>query len=351
MRTTNKNLAKAARRKRLTRQNLTIRRILVPLDFSGYARQALACAVPLARRHRAKINLVHVTQSPVMMRTFPDGSLTVPIDTTRMISVAKSHLDELAAQLLPTELRGQTMVREGNPGYEVVAAAESLKADLIVLSATGRSGLKRILLGSTAERIVRHAHCPVLTVRRQLDGTAKRLLALQQPLYPEQLPWRRILAPVDFSFTSLRALQEVVALALENGARLYLLNVVEPNPYPAGMEGAVLVMSDAEVARDAKKTLTRIIRRLVPPSVRATPLVCRGRAASVIVDLAREKKVDLITLATHGHTGLDRLLLGSTAEQVVRHAQCPVLVVRKSRAGRVQQPTTFENRKPSKRKD
>lgn len=158
-----------------------------------------------------------------------------------------------------------------------------------------------------------------------------RLLSLEKPLYPKGLPWRRILVPLDFSITSLRALKTAVPLARQNGAQLMLLNVVEANPYATGMEGAVLVVPDADLVRSAEAELPRIARRLVPKTVKATTLVAKGRPADVIVTVAEEKGIDLIVLPTHGHTGLERLLLGSTAELVVRHAKCPVLVLRSPR--------------------
>ena len=331
MRKTLNKKSNATRKRRVSPDELTIRNILVPMDFSGFARQALTCAVPLARKHRAKISLIHVVRPTSALRAFPDGGIAIPMDAYRLVSVARTHLDDLAARLLPDELRGRMLVREGYPADQVVAAAKAIRADLIVLSNTGRSGLKRVVLGSTAERILRHAHCPVLTVRRQSSGPAMRLLSLEKPLYPQRLPWRRILVPLDFSLTSLRALKFAVPLAKESSARLVLLNVVEPNPYPTGMEGAILVTPDASLEQNAKKELPQVARRFVPKSIRVTSLVARGRAADVIVETSEKKGVDLIVLSTHGHTGLNRLLMGSTAEQVVRTAKCPVFVVRKPR--------------------
>lgn len=316
------------RRHRTSAGKLAVRHILVPMDFSGYARQALTFAVPLARANRAKISLVHVAQLPVSMRAVPDGGIVMAVDRVQLAAAARRHLDDLADRLLPKQVRGRTIVGEGNAAAGVVAAARRLKADLIVLSNTGRSGLKRLLLGSTAERIVRHAHCPVLTVRRQMNESAQRLLAIQKPLYPSRLPWRRMLVPLDFSPGSLRALKLAVPLAGANGSRLMLLNVVEPNPYASGLEGSVLVESDAVIAKRARGLLTQFARRFVPKSVPTITLVRQGRAVDVIVDTAQEKCVDLIVLSTHGHTGLDRVLMGSTTEQVVRTAKCPVLVVR-----------------------
>ncbi len=322
--------ARPAGVRRQKRQELKLRRILVPLDFSGLSRQALQWAVPLARQEKARISFVHVLQSPVVMQSLPDGSMTFPVNVQGMVSSAQERLDQLAAQLLPAAVRGTMLVQDGNAALGVVGAAKKIDADLIVLAATGRSGLKRVMLGSTAERIVRHAHCPVLAVRRRGEPGPLRQVSDERPEYPKQLPWRRILVPLDFSLTSLRALNVAVPLAKQSRAQLLLLHVVEPNPYPAGLEGAVLAMPDAELTQQAKTQLPRVARHFVPKSVRVTTLVRHGRAASVVVETAEERKVDLIVLSSHGHSALERLLMGSTAEHIVRHASCPVWIARKT---------------------
>jgi len=143
-----------------------------------------------------------------------------------------------------------------------------------------------------------------------------------------RLPWRRILVPIDFSKTSLRALEVGVPLARDHGAKLFLLSVIEPDPYATGMEGVILAIPDTRLAEEAKANLSRIAERFISPSVKVTTLVKRGRAFDVITRLAKERDIDLIVLTTHGHTGMERVLLGSTAERVVRHAHCPVYVVR-----------------------
>lgn len=321
------------RKRRGSRNDLNFRHILVPLDFSGFARQALTCAVPLARQYRAQISLVHVVRSPAMSTWggIPGGGHYLAMNLHNLIDAARERLMAMAAQLLPEESRGQVIVSEGNPAGEVVAAAKALKVDLMVLSNRGRSGLSRVLLGSTAERIVRLAHCPVFTVRRDRGASAVRGLTQDKPKYPKRSPWRRILVPLDFSLNSLRALTVAAPLARQTGAQLFLLNVVEPNPYPAGLEGVVLAMPDSEISRNARNELPRVARRFIPESIRASALAGRGRAANVIVNTAEEKAVDLIVLSTHGHGGFDGLLIGSTAEQVVRQAKCPVFVVRKPR--------------------
>lgn len=303
---------------------LKLRRILVPLDFSGQSRQALEYAVPLALKFGAKISLLHVIQPPAVVRTLPDGGITIPTDIARLVRPARERLADMASEFLPAEVRGRNVVSEGSPVYEIITAAKKLETDMIILSTHGFTGLKRVLLGSTAERVVRHAHCPVLTVRRRA-GTPAR------PANARNLPWKQILVPLDFSLTSLRALEVAVPLAREAGAGLSLLHVIEPENYAAGMVDVVLLLPESTQTSNAETNLAQVAQRFVPAPLRKAARVERGRAASVIVETAAAEKVDLIVLSTHGHTGWERLLMGSTTEHVVRHAGCPVLVVRKLR--------------------
>jgi universal stress protein A len=144
----------------------------------------------------------------------------------------------------------------------------------------------------------------------------------------DRLPWRRVLVPIDFSKSSLRALRVAVPLARDCGARLFLLAVVVPPVYVAGMDSVAVAIPDSALAEGYKDSLPKIARHFIPPSVKATTLVGRGRAVDVITRVAKEKEIDLIVLTTHGRTGIEHVLMGSTAERVVRHAPCPVYVVR-----------------------
>ena len=167
-----------------------------------------------------------------------------------------------------------------------------------------------------------------------------------KPRRPKQfaraLPWRRILVPIDFSKTSLRALDVAVPLARNPGARLFLLSVIEPVTFDAAMESVAMAVPDAAIAKEAKERLPKIAKRCIPAAVPVRMLVAWGRAFDAITRVAKEKKMDLIVLTTHGRTGLDRFLMGSTAERVVRHAHCPVFVVRTALS---------TNKNPKKRKD
>ena len=147
-------------------RTLKLRRILVPMDFSGQSRRALDFAVPLARDHGGKILLLHVVEPVYPIAAYPAEMGAMPVNPPPRIKPSKAKLLALAQKLVPAELLERTIVRTGRAHLEITAAARELKADLIALSTHGRSGLKHVLLGSTAEQVVRRAHCPVLTVRR-----------------------------------------------------------------------------------------------------------------------------------------------------------------------------------------
>lgn len=131
--------------------------LLVPLDFSGKSRQALRYAVPLAQKFSARIHLVHVLS--------PAGKADKDERNHRRMAALK-RLTEMSELLLPPRLRAENAVLTGKPADEILSLVEKNNIDLIVLTTKGGSGLKRALVGSTAEQIMRHAPCPVMSVRR-----------------------------------------------------------------------------------------------------------------------------------------------------------------------------------------
>ena len=141
---------------------LRMQKILVPLDFSKASRKALKYAVPFAEQFGAKIVLLHVVE-PVVYPATDLGYLA--IDETMLIDSAKKTMNHLAKSAIKPRLLERTLVRTGKPHQEIVATARGMKVDLIIITTHGYTGLKHAMLGSTAERVVRHAPCPVLTVR------------------------------------------------------------------------------------------------------------------------------------------------------------------------------------------
>jgi nucleotide-binding universal stress UspA family protein len=140
---------------------------------------------------------------------------------------------------------------------------------------------------------------------------------------------KQILVPIDFSKTSIEALRQAEIFAEKFGASLMLLHVVEKAPFMSDMRNVPLAMSEDEVAEKAKVDLTLLAKRELKEKTTRQINVRVGKAYQEINEAAKELRADLIVISTHGYTGLKHTLLGSTTERVVRHAPCPVLVVRK----------------------
>jgi universal stress protein A len=146
---------------------IKLKSILVPMDFSPPARKALHYALSFAEQFGATITLLNVVEPAVYPTEL--GYIPVEIDTLHktMNTSARERLAQLAQEQVPPPYRANTLVRVGTPYHEITAAAKELNVDLIVIATHGYTGLKHVVLGSTAERVVRHAPCPVLTVRER----------------------------------------------------------------------------------------------------------------------------------------------------------------------------------------
>jgi universal stress protein A len=144
-----------------------LRRILVPMDFSDTAKKALQYAVPLATAFDAEIVLVYVVQPYTVSAELGYLPPEVAVSDQEFANSARKELEQLSNQEIGTRARSQIKVGVGVPWQEIVAAACNTNADLIILSTHGHTGLKHALLGSVAERVVRHAPCPVLVVRER----------------------------------------------------------------------------------------------------------------------------------------------------------------------------------------
>ena len=182
----------------------------------------------------------------------------------------------------------------------------------------GRRGPARLFLGSVAEEVVRHAPCPVLTLRE--EKAPKAIEAVE-----------KILVPVDFSPYSQEALSYGKEVAALYGAGLQVLHTIEEPAYPYFYTpgGTYSPVEQLEALREkAEEALDKMLSETPGPEVPAERFVATGRPASEIARFAEERGSDMVVIATHGLTGLERLLVGSTAEQVVRLAHCPVFTVK-----------------------
>lgn len=145
---------------------IKIKTIVVPTDFSKNSLHALEGAVDFARKFGAEIVLVHVLESPVYpAMTFGAGVANLPSIQQELRDAVADHLKKVCAEEIPEDVKSRWVSHEGNPFAEIIATAKSEKADLIVIATHGHTGIKHLLLGSTAEKVVRKSPCPVLTIR------------------------------------------------------------------------------------------------------------------------------------------------------------------------------------------
>jgi nucleotide-binding universal stress UspA family protein len=301
---------------------LRIERILVPLDFSESSIDALRFALPFAREFGARLDLLHVIE-PAARFSGPPGDMGYlpPTYDKQQQRDAAARLKKLAATEVRRPVHANTLVREGAPARVINAVAGERRSNLLVLSTHGHTGLKRFFLGSTAEAVVRRAPCPVLTVRRRVLA---RTGTLQSP--PSERI-NRILVPVDFSASSRGLVIYAAAFATQFRASLVLLHVVNHINVPARVvyyaTRLQLIVSERGI-----RHLAEFAGRLVPTDIESEQIVRAGTPYDVIRHVAWREKADLIIIGTRGHGAVKRFFIGGTAGRVVRHAPCPVLVVR-----------------------
>ncbi len=298
---------------------IDIRRILCGVDFSDFSRHALAHAAAIARWYKATVTLFHA-HAPAMSPDLGAG----PGASESLFQAGQR--DRLLQELTRfAELAGAAdvpIVCEVWPGPAVggiLDRAASLPADLIVLGTYGRSGVDRLMLGSVAEKVLRKAVAPTLTVP-----------PAAVPGAPSTTPFARILCPVDFSASSMRAVTYALSLAREAGAHLLLMHVVEgvSNTEHWKQPDAMLL----RYLRNAEEQALGRLRQIVPAGAsqasRPEMILTTGKAYRQILDVAAARDIRLIVMGVHGRGPLNLVLFGSTTEHVVRMASCPVLTVR-----------------------
>lgn len=299
---------------------LEIRRILCPIDFSDASRHALDHTIALAAWYGSQITALHVCNPAflpapaILLAEFPNTVLPTEADRQELKVRLDSWLDSARAAGLAAEVRFE----EGrNPAAGILACAASLPADLIVLGAHGRGAFERLLLGSVAEKVLRKASCPVLTVPPKAVATST-------------LPFLRLLCPVDFSEPSRVALRFALSIAKESDARLTLLHVFE---WPADDDFLVERAIDVpEYRRQLEAKATRQLAELMSDDerrwCRTTTMIRYGKPYRRILETATNETSDLIVMGIHGRNPIDLMLLGSSTNQVVRRASCPVLTLK-----------------------
>lgn len=319
-------------------------RILVPLDGSQRAEYAVPIAARIARSFGGSIILLYVAAPPISPGKFSTLETYPKKITDEELAEASSYLQTLAQSDIlhgiPTEV--QTLV--GATASSIIAAAQAFNASLITLCSHGHTGFKRWMLGSVAEKVIRHAPLPVLVLR---EGGPEPLSERKHVL--------RALIALDGSALSEAILEPAVslltglALTASQQRTLQLLRVVDIPLSYGRFRSSVDSYYDnqlrAEAKQECEQHLEAVAKRLVEGEgaksdlVISTHVAINPDVAEAIVQAAERAKVDFIAIATHGRGGVQHWALGSTTERVLHATNLPLLILRPCEVARQSQPT------------
>ena len=315
-------------------------RILVPLDGSKLAQQALPYARAVATAKSAEVELVEVVAPfEEFVRASTDDELVAVGAGSRFdrwptsnewASIAQGFREDAGKRLAASEaligagVATRSAVLEGDAAEAIIKEADARPGTLIVMATHGRSGLGRWLMGSVADKVVRHAHQPTLVVRVRDDADGSRANIGE------------VILPLDGSATAEAAIPHAVEMSKLLGVGISLIRAVSPASHA---DAFVEYMPDSyerlveEAREDAEEYLDGVATRIRDQGISEVRTEASiGNASSAIVDLARAADDPLVVMATHGRSGIGRWMLGSVADRVVRHGPGPVLVVRPDQA-------------------
>lgn len=279
------------------------KRLLVGTDFSPRADVALQRAVQIAGEHGAALTLFHACDVDARNDVRARKLMVVAEETARR---------KIRSLSLPDRIAATVRVAAGKPFVELIRAAREERTELVVVGAHGKHFLKDLLLGTTAEKIVRKGDRPVLVVKQAA-----------------QRPYRRVLVPVDFSKYSRRALK--LALRLAPRAQFHVLHVYqgfEAQLRRAGVPESEIVRQLRPLVKEARQKMAALLGGIDHGGKLIRQQLWDGRAHHEITTVAKRLRAELVAVGTTGRTGLPYILLGSVAEHVLREVPCDVLVAR-----------------------
>ncbi|MGE0447829.1 MAG: universal stress protein, partial [Vicinamibacterales bacterium] len=298
--------------------------ILCPVDFSAGSLDALSLAGSVARAHGARLTALHVRPLATPVPEIPPVGFDAPAVPDELHAV-RQQLEQAARDRVGSGVDVDVAVTTGDPVDGILDCAQTRAIDLLVMGTHGTAGFRRLLLGSVTEKILRKASCAVLTVPPGAHAPTAR-------------PFAHLLAAVDFSDCSLRAVTVAASVASAAGAALTLMHVLEwPWHETSDTTLQGMPLAQAQAAADYRRYLETSARERLDalaesamPGSRVNTRVAFGRSYREILDAATETGADLLVLGVRGRGPVDLAFFGSTANHLVRSAGCPVLTVRES---------------------
>jgi nucleotide-binding universal stress UspA family protein len=285
---------------------ITIKTILCPVDFFPASDAAVSYAAGLAGNYEAGIHLLHViTPVPVAVYEYA-------LDTNQIMksmeAKAEEELVRLAAKVKEAGVAVDYEIRTGDVYEEIKATIEAVKPHIVVMGTHGRRGVERWFMGSTTEKLLRHSPVPLITI----SGNGEKAGAPR---------FRRILVTTDFSEGTADALAYAFSVAQENESQITLLHVV--HDVAADVSGKYR----ESLLHGVEKQLEELVPLEAMTWCDVNTQVETGVPYRIILRVLEDEKIDLLVMNIHGKGMLDRALLGSTAERVVRVAPCPVMLI------------------------
>ena len=295
---------------------ITINKVLCPIDFSNCCKNALENAIIIAEQFNAELHLFHAVllfedETYFTDERFPDVNESYNI----LLEISNKKL----SKLIKVDEKKLTIKKVCKRGFsasdEILSYFNEQNIDLIVMGTHGKDAIRHFLLGSVAEKVVRIAPCPVLTIREkaELIGTHNH-----------------ILVPIDFSDYSKYALRFALELASKYNARITLLHVIEQQIHPAfyATGRSSIFEIDSQLKERSITAMMEFHGEKDYPTIKTEYEVVEGKASHEIIEYANHNNFDLLVIATHGLTGLEHFLMGSTTEKVVRRVNVPVLAIK-----------------------
>ena len=291
--------------------------ILCATDFSDFSNHTISYGVALAKEFDARLFVSHVIDLS-SVAIYGEFQLDPIGQQNRIMEDADAQLKELTGD---QPVRWEPLITVGKPADEISRAVEEKDIDLVIAATRGRSGLKRIILGSVTERLMRTLTCPLLVV----NSPEHKFVSAAN----HEIKLKKILVGCDFSPDSGQAFNHALSLAQEFEAELHLAHVIEPPAQP-DLHKVDKPVSE-EIQQDYRDFLTQKLKDMVPEEARywCTPQtsLLEGQPYEKIVRYAETEDIDMIVLGARGHGLVKTLFLGSTTDRVVRRAPCPVLSV------------------------
>ncbi len=293
---------------------MQFRSILCATDFSEHSNRTIPYGVAIAREFGATLHLCHVIDLTALT-IYGEFQIDPVGQQTRIRQEANEQLEKM---LEPYRIRWEPLITVGQPAAEITRLVEEKGIDLVVAATRGRSGLKRLILGSVTQRLMHTLSCPLLAAPGPEQGIIDPGTA--------GIRLKKILIGCDFSEDSVLALNYGLSLAQEFESEVHLIHVMEPPVYHD-------LLKPSEQTQDMALTdvLKEKLEGLVPAEARnwcsLQAEILRGQPYEELVAYANVQDMDMIVLGVRGYGLVRSLLMGSTTDRVVRNAPCSVLTV------------------------